>query len=406
MGPSPGRTGAAAGHRNRRASASPDSARVTARRLRVLWLIKGLGPGGAERLLVSAAGAHDHARFELHVAYVVPAKDHLVPALSSAGVEVHPLGIVGDRPYSWIRRLRRLLRTGAYDVVHLHSPLVAGVARLLARTLPRRARPRIVTTEHNAWSTFALPTRILNALTWHLDDAHLAVSEEVRSSVRPRRSADATEVVVHGVDVRALILARSERAQARSALGVDEAEALIGTVANYRAQKAYPDLLTAARAVLDVDPRVRFVAVGQGPLEAEIHALHERLALGDRFTLLGYRADPEAVLAACDVFVLASHFEGYPIALMEALGIGLPVVATAVGGVPDAVRDGVEGLLVPPGRPDLLAEAIVSVAGDGVLRARLAAAAEERGRRYDIVNAVRRTERIYDELTVRGAVAT
>jgi glycosyltransferase involved in cell wall biosynthesis len=260
-----------------------------------------------------------------------------------------------------------------------------------------------VTTEHNGWSSFAWPTRALNALTWHLDDVHVAVSEEVGSSIRPRRAAAGTEVLVHGIDRRALVRARARREEVRGQLGVPPDHVLVGTVANYRAQKAYPDLLAAARTVLDRCPEARFVAVGQGPQRAEVHELHDRLRLDDRFTLLGYRADPEVVLAACDVFVLASHFEGYPIALMEALGIGLPVVATSVGGVVDAVRDGVEGLLVPPGRPAALAEALGTLVGDEALRARCAAAALERGERYDIVGAVRRTESIYLQLAGGGA---
>ena len=370
---------------------------VGTRRLRVLWLIKGLGPGGAERLLASAAAVHDQSSFELHVAYVVPAKDHLVPVLEDAGVHVHKLGCDGDRPGAWVRRLDRLLRTGRFDIVHFHAPLLAGVARLLALTI--RPRPRLVTTEHNAWPTFALPTRVLNGVTWPLDDAHLAVSEQVRASVRPTWSVARTEVVVHGTDLESLRRARDDREEARRALGVDS-EVLIGTVANYRKQKAYPELLAAARIVLDASPRARFVAVGQGPLEAEILALHDELALGDRFMLLGYREHPEIVLAACDIFVLASYFEGYPIALMEALGIGLPVVATAVGGVTDAVRDGVEGLLVPPGRPGELAEALLALVSDEPRRIEFAAAARARGARFDIAHAVHRTEQIYRRITL------
>jgi glycosyltransferase involved in cell wall biosynthesis len=367
------------------------------RRLRILWLVKGLGPGGAERLLVSEAAVHDRRRFELHAAFVVPEKDQLEPDLRAYGVRIHHLGRAGDRPGAWVVRLHRLLRDGDFDVVHLHSPLVAGVARLLGRL--RRRRPRFVTTEHNAWPTFALPTRVLNAATWPLDDAHLAVSEEVRTSVWPRRSAAGTEVLVHGTDVAALRRARADREVARRALGFDTDDVVIGTVANYRRQKAYPNLLAAARRVLDACPRARFVAVGQGPLEQDIHAVHDDLALGDRFRLLGYRDDPEFVLSACDVFVLASEYEGYPVALMEAMGIGLPVVATAVGGVPDAVREGVEGLLVAPGRPAELAAALTRVVDDGELRARLAAGSRARGPSFDIANAVRRTEELYEHVT-------
>lgn len=395
MDPSDDRTGATAAHSTRTHASDRRLETLPRPRLRVLWLVKGLGPGGAERLLASAARVHDHDRFALDVAYVLPAKSHLVPDLEAAGVVVHCLGDAGDRPGAWIPRLRRLLAEGRYDIVHLHSPLVAGVARLLSLTARPGRRPRLVSTEHNAWDTFSWPTRLLNGLTWGLDHAHLAVSEEARASVRPRRRSRRVEYLLHGTDLETLDAARAHRARVRQELGVADDEVLVGTVANYRAQKAYPDLLAAARRVLDTSARARFVAVGQGPLEGEIHALHDRLGLGGRFALLGYRPDPEQVLAACDVFVLSSHFEGYPIALMEALAMGLPVVATAVGGVTDAIDDGVEGLLVPPARPEALAEALTTMVGDDALRQRCATAARTAGRRFDIANAVARTEEIY-----------
>ena len=116
-----------------------------------------------------------------------------------------------------------------------------------------------------------------------------------------------------------------------------------------------------------------------------MRALHERLGLGDRVLLLGQRDDAVRVLAACDVFTMASDNEGLPVALMEALALGLPVVATAVGGIPEAVTDGVEGLLVPPSRPGCARPGH----RDDHLRPRssapqMAAAATIAGERFDI----------------------
>lgn len=371
------------------------------RPLRVLWVIKGLGPGGAEHLLVSAARIHDPEAFRLEVAYLLPWKDALVDELVAAGVKVHPLEVPRPVDPRWARRLRRMVREGDFDVVHFHSPLVASVGRLAVRSLGR-GRPAVVTTEHNVWGSFALPTRWANALTYGLDDATIAVSPEVEHSVyRPLRRR--VEVVVHGVDLDDVGVQAAERDEVRRELGVAPGEVLVGTVANLRAKKAYPDLFEAARRVIDDDPAVRFVAVGQGPLEAELRALHAELGLGERFRMLGYRPDAVRVMAGCDVFALASHHEGYPVALMEALALGLPVVATAVGGVPDAVREGVEGRLVPPGRPDLLAAALAEVTGDVELRKRMSEAARERSARFDIRRAVRRLEEVYTALGRPGS---
>ena len=117
---------------------------------------------------------------------------------------------------------------------------------------------------------------------------------------------------------------------------------------------------------------VRFVAVGQGPQEAETRQLHDDLGLADRVILTGFRDDAVRVMGACDIFTLASKWEGLPVALMEALALGLPVVATEVGGVAEEMHDGVDALLVPPRDPVALADAIERVVTDPRLRERLA----------------------------------
>lgn len=366
-------------------------------RIRVLWLIKGLGLGGAERLLVSMAHARDRQSFDYEAAYLLPWKDALVGELEQEDVSVACLGGGKEWDLGWAVRLRRRLIERPVDVLHVHSAYVASVARLFVRTLPARYRPCLVSTQHIGWRGLTPLTRIANAATFALDDGHVAVSDDVRSSV-PRRHLARVETVVHGVPVEAIRGERRHREEMRAELGALPGEVLIGTVANLRAQKAYPDLLDAARRVLDAGAAARFVAVGQGPLEEDIRALHRQLGLGDRFMLLGARHDAMRVMAACDLFVLASHFEGYPVAVMEALALGLPVVATRVGGVPQAVREGVEGMLVPPGRPDRLADAILGLVADPDRRALMALASGQRAAEFDIGRATRRVEEMYRSL--------
>ena len=366
--------------------------------VRVLCLVKGLGPGGAERLLVSVAGARDPAAFEMDAAYLLPWKHHLVAELADQGVAVHRLSDHGQRDPRWPAALRSLVVSGRYDVVHSHSPMLAIAARLVVRTMPWSSRPKLVTTEHNSWSSHALVTRFLNAVTWGLDDAHLVVSEDVRHSLWPAWRRARVEVLLHGSDLGPMRAARSDRSAVRRELGVGEEEIVVGTVANFRSQKGYPDLLAAARRVVDSHAGVRFVAVGQGPLENDVRALHDELGLGGRFRLLGYRDDVPRVLAGCDVFVLASRYEGLPVALMEAFAAGLPIVATDVVGIRHMVRNGVDGVLVPLGRPDLLAAALLEVSSDPELRRRLAHAARRRAGDFDIRRTVGRIEELYRHL--------
>jgi glycosyltransferase involved in cell wall biosynthesis len=369
-------------------------------RISVLWLVKGLGPGGAERLLVAAATAHDRDAFDLQVVYLLPWKQHLVPELEAVGVRCTCLDVRNERDVRWAGRLRARLRAEPVDIVHSHSPYAAAVGRLVVRSLPRAIRPALVATEHNPWSTFKPPTRYANAWTARLDDADLAVSEEARASMS-RRQRERTEVLVHGVDVSAIAKLRTERASVREELDAAPDALLVGTVANYHPKKDWPNVLQAARLVADRDPSVRFCLVGQGPLEAEVEALHRDLDLDGIVTLTGYRADAVRLMAGCDVFVLGSKWEGLPVALMEASALGLPIVATRVGGIPDSFHDGVDAVLVAPGSPEALVDAIERLARDETLRRRIGDAAQARAEDFDVRRAVARIESIYRSVAKR-----
>jgi glycosyltransferase involved in cell wall biosynthesis len=368
---------------------------VIARRpIRVLWLTKGLGPGGTERLLVEHAAAREDVQFEYEAAYLLPWKNHLVPELARHGVRAHCFDVRRELDPRWLTRFDHLVHRGRFDVVHVHSPSVAALARPVARARSRARRPALVYTEHNRWQSYRPSTRAANRATYRLDDATVAVSQDVRASVAPRLR-DRVEVVYHGVDPARVRGAAAERDAVRRELGVAGHELLAVTVANLRAQKNYPGLLQAARLVRDRGLPVRFVAAGQGPLEAEVRARHAALGFGDDFRLLGYREDATRLVAAADCFVLASDHEGLPVGVMEALVAGVPVVAPAVGGLPEAVTSGEDGLLVAAGDPAALADAIGCFATDGTLRERLARGARLAGERFDSTRAVRRIEEIY-----------
>jgi L-malate glycosyltransferase len=368
------------------------------RRLRVLWLIKGLGPGGAETLLSMIAEVRDRSAFEYEIAYLLPWKDAMVADLETKGIAVHCLNGTKEWNPRWALRLRRLLSAGRFDIVHVHSPYVAGVARLVVRSIPRSRRPKMVSTEHVPWWSYARPTRILNALTFSLDDAHLTVTRATQASIPARLRRD-VRVVLHGVFVDRIRRQRRFRDEVRAELGVLPEEVLVGTVANYRAQKGYPDLLRAAKRVIDQGLPARFVAIGQGPLEEDIRGLHRELDLGDRLILTGYRADATRILAGCDIFFLASLYEGLPVALMEALALGLPVVVTDVEGIREVVTDGVEAILAPPSRPEILAEALETVIRQPEERERMARAAKTRASSFEIGIAARKVEQIYREVS-------
>jgi glycosyltransferase involved in cell wall biosynthesis len=362
---------------------------------RVLVLIKGLGRGGAEQLLVSAAPHLDRARFEYEFAYVLPAKTALVPALEHHGLRVSCLG--GGR--SWARRLRTLVREGDIDLVHAHLPYAAIGARL---ALTGSARPRLVYTEHNVWPSYHPPTYLANLATFARNDHVFTVSDEVRASIRLPRGLrwlplPPVETLYHGLDFAAL--AASPRPDGvREELDIPAGAPIVATIANFRPEKAHYQLLHAAVEVRQAVPDVRFVLVGQGPLEDDVRRTAARLGLGDTVIFAGFREDAPRIAAAADVFALSSVHEGLSIALMEAMALGTPPVVTNVGGLAELVEHGRHGMLVPPADPAALANGIVTVLRDKPLRRRLGEEGRRRTADFDIRSAIGRMEEVYAAL--------
>jgi glycosyltransferase involved in cell wall biosynthesis len=362
---------------------------------RILVLIKGLGRGGAEQLLVTAARFYDRERFEYEVAYLLPHKDDLVPDLRAAGIPVRCLGGAGP---GWISRLRALTRARGYDLVHSHLPYAAIGARL-----GLRGKVRLVYTEHNVWDCYRPATRLGNMLTLGAEDRIFAVSQVVGECVRrPRALAPLlrmppVETLYHGIDPEA-VEGWSKPDGVRAELGIPSSAFVVGTVANFRTEKGYRYLVEAAERAHRARPDIRFVFVGRGPTEPEMRALTHRLRLDDAVVFAGYRPDAPRVCSAFDVFTLASVQEGLSIALVEAMALGKPAVVTTAGGLPEVVRDGVDGFVVPQRDADAMSARFVQLAEDRALAERFAAQARSRALEFDIRRAVERMERVYEEL--------
>ncbi|MEM9466188.1 MAG: glycosyltransferase [Actinomycetota bacterium] len=361
----------------------------------VRHLIKGLGPGGAERLVLHQVRA-ERGTITHHVAYLVAEKSHLVGDLEALDARVTRLAGGGGR---WALGLRRLLRDEPTDLVHCHSPMLAAATRLLVRTLPRGQRPVVVSTEHNRWPRHHRLTRTANRLTIRLDAATIAVSADVAATIRGARP-DQVRTIEHGIDLD-LVRARAARADVRAELGANDDDVVVMCVANLRREKALDQLVEAARRACADAPTLRFALVGQGPLAADVDRWIAEAGLGDRFTALGYRTDVARLLSGADLFTLSSRHEGLPVAIMEALALGLPIVATAAGGVPDAVDDA--GLIVSVDDPEALASAYVRLAAAPDERRELGRRAMVRGERFSVTRAIEEIAAVYDAATNASA---
>lgn len=306
--------------------------------MRVLHFIKGLGRGGAELLLVHALRYADRERFDYEYAYMLPHKDALVADLQALGAPVH---LVPGRSKaelltaSW--RLARLVQERDVDLIHAHLPvagMVARVAGLLTRT-------PVLYTEHNLNERYGRFTRWGNRLTWGLNSAAAACSAPVAESIAatmPRRSKVPVRTILNGIDVEAFAERRG-RAETRAALGIPNDAPVAINVAVFRQQKRLDLWLDAAAAISQALPAAHFILVGDGPLRAQVEGWRAERGLEQRVHLTGLQEDVAPLLAAADLFLLTSDFEGLPLAAIEAMAAGLPVVATRAGGVPDLVGE-------------------------------------------------------------------
>lgn len=360
-------------------------------RTRVLVLIKGLGMGGAEQLILESAKVWDRDRFDYEVAYVLPWKDQLTEPIRLTGIPVHCIGDSSGRMGpGTIRRFRALVDRFDPDLIHAHLPATGVLARVFG------GRP-VVYTEHNLADSYRFPTGWLNRLTYGRNRAVGAVSDAVARSLEGYPGPE-PRVIPNGV---AVSVTADERSAARSELGLDEATPLIVHVGNIRPLKGHENLIAAAAVLRDSVPRFLIASIGgeknPGDL-ARVRASAENAGVGEHVRFLGRRDDARSFTAAADVFVNPSDVEGLPLVVLEALALSRPVVATAVGGVPSVVIEGETGRLVPPKDPTALAKALAEMITNdhrSELGAAGAALVEER---YGAATMVESYEQIYQEI--------
>ncbi|MEA2375010.1 MAG: hypothetical protein QOD53_1473 [Thermoleophilaceae bacterium] len=387
----------------------PDASN-TKRRLRVLTLVDRLGTsGGGERLAMRIAMRLDPERFESFYCASRWSEDAAgsdaaraaVDELRAAGVRVLGLGRGSTLAvWSWWP-LVRLLRRERIDVLHSHkfgSNVWAAALAPLARV------PLFVAHEHT-WSFEGQPVRrfLDRELIARSSEAFLAVSREDRrrmievERIRP----EAVTFVPNGIDP----LPPGDGERVRRELGIGPGVPVVGAVAVLRPQKALDVLLRAVAALTPEFPALRVLIAGEGPERAALESLAAELGIASNVTLLGQRSDVPDLLAALDMAVSSSSYEGTPLAMMEYMDAGLPVVATRVGGVPDLIDDGEHGLLVEPGDPGALAAAIGELLRDPARARAMGGRGRERRRaEFSIEATVRRLERLYEDLAARHGV--
>jgi starch synthase (maltosyl-transferring) len=370
---------------------------------RVAYVIGELGKGGAEYQLYELVRGLDRSR-------VLPR----VFALSQGGYWAEPLRALGidvtevpsRRSLEW-RRLRALRRALAAFRPHvLHSVLWSGntYGRLAALGL---GIPVVIAAERNVvrrpgWQR-ALE-RALDVVTDRYLVNSAAIVDELAE--RGRLPRVKMQVIHNGIDLGRLPPFDADRVAARRAAGFDPGRRLVAQIGRLEPQKDYPTFLAAAARIAARTDDVDFLVVGEGGLRRELEAETARLGLASRVRFTGVRHDVPTLLGGVDVLVLASRFEGLPNVVIEAMAAGAVAVATDVGGTRELIVPGETGAIVPVGRADAIADAVLELLDDPG-RARKAAVAARRRieDRFTIEAMVRRTEAAYDECLRAAGVA-
>ncbi|HVS28202.1 MAG TPA: glycosyltransferase, partial [Solirubrobacteraceae bacterium] len=381
--------------------------------------------GGAERVALEIAVRLDATRFRSTVCVTRmphgrqiegPARERREAherLAAESGVRVLALGRRTTRQlWTWLPLVSMLLRERP-AVIHGHMFGSNVWAVVIGRLTGVRC---VVVHDHNACDTpshdddlaaragRALRRWVLRNLIARWSSAVIAVSHAVRQQLVAEHGFDANRIttICNGIAT----VGDADGSRVRRELGIDATDPIVALVAMLRSEKAIGVLVEASALLVAEFPALKVLVAGDGPERVRLERMIAELGIGDTVVLLGIRADVPHLLDACDVAAMTSDTEGSPLAIMEYLEAGVPIVATRVGGVPELVEHGAEGLLVPARDPVALAGAIAELLRDPAKARAMGARGRMRRRReFDIDTTVRRVEQLYGELLNHSAPA-
>ena len=374
--------------------------------LHVAYLTAGLADRGYDTTLVAGTVG----RGEQSMAFVADSLGVEVTMLPHLHREISPV-----RDLLATVRLARLMRAERPLILHTHTAKAGAVGRLAALLAGRARPPIVVHTFHGHvlrgyfgrfWTTVF---RVLERTLAHVTDTLVAVSPEVRDELVALGIAPASkfEVIRLGIELESRLPDRdAARAETRRVMGVAEDRFLVGWIGRMTGVKRTDVVLRAFARLREQGVDAVLCMVGDGPDRDDVEELASELGLVQNTLFTGYQEDVGRFFSAFDVFVLPSANEGTPVTAIEALAGGCPVVATRVGGVPDVVRDGEDGLLVEPGDEEALAAALRRLALDPELRARMGSASRERMlSRYAVGRLIDDIDALYRSLIARKGIS-
>jgi len=369
------------------------------KKMHVLWLVDHLGHKGfmhgAGKYYLNTIPFFDKTKFDITLC-VLRKKDNLTKHFEEQGIKIYHLGRGKFDPCT-LFDLIKLAEKERINLIHAHGYGAANFGRLAGIM----SRIPIILHAHDDDRNYPLYQKVADRLLSGFTDKAIAVSASVKEScVRKRKINEKKISVIHNAisleNFTATERGRIERERER--LGVVPDRKVVGTIANLREEKGTRYLIASAVNVLEIFPETIFLIVGDGPLREELAGLARQLGIEGRIVFAGFCQDIPAILAIFDIVVIPSLTEGSPLALLEAMAVGKPIVATKVGGIKEILRDRETALLVPSKDPNALAEKIVYLLKNNNEAIKLGIKTKEESMKYDINIHIRRLEKHYFEL--------
>ena len=363
--------------------------------IRVLEILATLKRAGAERMAVALACGLNRARFETAVVSLYDSfSDGLDPVLERAGIPCRHLGKRPGFDPRMFPRLFHVLRTFRPVIVHTHSYVLR---YSLPAVLAVRAGAMVHTVHNIALKEVDLAGRWIQRFAFRGRVAAVAVAREVERSFQAYYGVPPAAVIPNGIATEAFHLPQA-RQPWRRAHGFSDGDFLVASVARLDPQKDPLGLIAAFAGAFGRDARSHLLLAGDGSLRAAAQREAAALGVGAQVHFLGVQAAVAELLAAADVFALFSSYEGNPMALIEAMAASLPVVATAVGGVPEIVAHGETGLLVPAGDRRAFAASLAALAADPERRRAFSESSRSRAQAFHVDRMVESYSALFQRL--------
>ncbi len=364
-------------------------------RTRIAMLTPTLLMGGLERVVCDLALALRDQGYECAV-FVTHRLGMYADKLRTSGIQVADCRDPRPRIRGYPRTLLKRLWEFRPHIVHAHSGswLPAVVAKSVQRSF------QLVFTDHGRYRPEPARRAVVQRQLERRTDRLITVSAELATYLRDYlRLPSLPTVIENGIDISPYCVPKPETRDAlRDKWGVSPEDVLAIWVGRFEPVKNLPGLLWAVATATGEVPNLKLGLIGKGHFEQDVRRHASALGMEDRVVFLGFRDDVADCLAAADLFVLASHSEGIPISLLEALASGLPVVSTAVGGIPEVLGAPAAGRLVPAGDMERLAEALVTVAANPMLRTELGTRALARAQVYSLERCASSYAAVYSAL--------